>query len=48
MGKETLAETNPKDKVTYINTMNLHDFTISLMTFGAFVNPWLWQAMALW
>lgn len=33
------AETNPKDKVTYINIVNLHDFTVSLVTFGAFINP---------
>lgn len=33
------AETNPKDKVTYINIVNLYDLTVSLVTFGAFINP---------
>lgn len=35
------AVTNPKDKVTYINNVNPHDFTLSLVTFGSFINPCL-------
>lgn len=34
-----MAEINSNDKVTYINIVSPHDFTVSLVMFDAFTTP---------